>query len=153
MPPVIGFQYFQRGRREDLGGVFGLIELIEEMVRQQLYILRTFTQRRQLQWKHLQAVKQIIAQLAARHRFLGNPVGGGNDPYIDFDFPIRAYPHKFVGFEHTQQFDLKFERHFSNFIKKQGAAVGAFEVTGALPHGAGKATLLMAEHFAFDQLW
>ena len=64
--------------------------LAQQMVRQQRNIFRTLGQRRDFQIHHVQAVKQIFAKLAARHRFWQVAMGRRNNPHINVDIAIAA---------------------------------------------------------------
>ena len=51
--------------------------------------------------------------------------------------------------QHAQQFDLHVQRHVTNFIEKDRAAVRQFKATNAVRHSARESTLAVAKQFAF----
>ncbi|SYK73641.1 Uncharacterised protein [Klebsiella pneumoniae] len=73
---------------------------------QQPHILRPLTQRRQIQVNHIEAVKQILAEMAFPHPFMHIAVGRGNNADIHADGFTAADALKFFLLHHPQQFHL-----------------------------------------------
>ena len=46
---------------------------------------------------------------------------------------------------------MQLHRHFTDFIEKQGAAIGLFELPGTIPHGTGKSTPYVTKELAFQK--
>ena len=64
-----------------------LRKLRNQILSQQWQIIFPVFQRRQLNTKDIEAVKQILAQRAFVHGFFGLFVSGRQQPHIDIDFP------------------------------------------------------------------
>ena len=52
----------------------------------------------------------------------------GNKPEVDLARRALAETVDFTLFKHTQQVRLEIERHFADFIQKERAAVGCFDL-------------------------
>ena len=109
-------------------------------------------QRRQVDREHVEAVEQVLAQLAARDRLVRVAVGRGDDAHVGLLDLGRADAHEGARLEHAQQLDLEVERHLGDLVEEQRAAVGALEEAQMLALGAGEAALLVAEDLAFHQV-
>ena len=150
--PVIAAERGQGTRGQLLDRLVRGIEFVEEMACEQLDVFPTFAQRWNLQREYVQPVEQIQPELAFGDRRFSVAIGRRDDAHIGMQFLIAAYAHEGACFEHAQQLHLQLYRHFDDFIEKQRATGGAFEIAFVLPVGTGKASLLVAEDLAFDQL-
>lgn len=56
-----------------------------------------------------------------------------------------------MGFQHTEQLRLHFERHLGHFIQKQSPFVGQAKVSRIVTHRAGERATDMAKQLAFQQ--
>ena len=101
--------------------------------------------------ENVEAVEEVLAQVAAAHRLLGHFVGGGHQPHVHFEFGLAAQAAHFGILQDAQQFGLRRHRHLADFVQQQGAVLGHFEAAGAALGGAGEGALFVAEQFAFDQ--
>ena len=113
---------------------------------------RALAQRRQLQREDVEAVQQILAQVARGHRRSGRAVAGRDHAHVHLLCLGRADAHEDAGFEHAQQLDLQVRRHLGDLVEEQRAAVRALEETLMLPFCAREAALLVPEQLAFDQV-
>ena len=87
-----------------------LVQLGQELLGQQLDVVAPLAQRRQLDREDVQAVVQVLAQLARRDRLLDAAAGGGDDAHVDLDRLGPADPGDRGRLEHAQQPDLDLER-------------------------------------------
>ena len=71
-------------------------------------------QRRQVYADHVQAVEQILAELAFLHPQLQVLVRGGDDAYVDLHRRIAADPVELAVRQHPQQARLHVERHIAD---------------------------------------
>ena len=120
---------------------------------QQRNVFTAHAQWRNRQVKHIQAVIQILAKSSISHGLTQVAVGGGNNPHIH---PLRLlgpHPRHFTLLQHPQQADLGIEGHIADFIQKNGAAIGQFELPRrASTRRAGKGPFDMTEEFALHQI-
>src|SRR3989449_213366 len=149
--PLVPPQEIQRGAVDPLLLLLGGVELGEERADQQLHVPRALAQRRQPDREHAQAIEQVLAQLAVRHRLLGLAVGGRHDADVDLEFALPADPRDDPGLEHAQQAHLQLERHLADLVEEERAALGALEEALVGACGAGEAATLVPEQLALDQ--
>ena len=105
---------------------------LQKMACQTRNVPRPFPQRRQLHADHIQAVEQVFTEFTFRHQPLQILMGGGNNPHIHLYRRITADAVKLAFCQHTQQPGLNIERHITDFIEKQRAAVRLLKTP--LPH-------------------
>ena len=102
-------------------------ELLEEALDQQRNVLGPLAQRRHDDGHDLQPVKQVLAELARRHRLLQLLVGGGDDAHVDADqFGAADHAERAV-LQHAQQVALALGREVADLVQEQRAAVGQLE--------------------------
>ena len=88
------------------------------MARQTGNIFPTFAQRRQMNADDVQAVEQILTELAFLHPLFEILVSGSDNPHIHFHRCIAANAIKLTVCQHAQQTRLHIQRHIANFIEK-----------------------------------
>ena len=83
-----------------------------------------------LDGKNVQPVVEVLAKASGLHFFPQLTISSGDDAHIGAARAVFA--HAFVTFflQGAQQFALQVQRHFADFIQKQGAALGHLESTG-----------------------
>ena len=111
---------------------FSLAELFQEPPRQQLDVAGALAQRRDQQGDHIDAVIEVGAEIAARHRLFEVAVGGADDAHVNFQGLRAADALELAFLQHAQQLGLERGGDFADFVQKQRAAVGEFEAAGAL---------------------
>ena len=97
------------------------------------------------------AVEQILAQLAVLDGFFGLAIRRGDDAAIGLVTDLAADRPDFLFLQHAQQFALRINGHFGNFVEEQRAAFGLAEQAFAIGMRAGESAFHGAEQFAFDQ--
>jgi hypothetical protein len=113
-------------------------EALDEGPGQYRYVFLAATQRRDGDRKDVQAIVEVLAELAildCRDQIL---VGGRDQPDIDLERTPSTDRLDFTMLDGTQQFDLNVERQLPDLIEEQSAAVGFDEFAGMLFGGAGK---------------
>ncbi len=104
--------------------------------------------------QHAQAVVEVLPEGSLGDGRFQIPVGGRDHPDIQFDNVFSSQGFDFIILEDAQQFGLKMQGHFTDFIQEDGTAVGQFKSAPAVAQRTGKCTLLVAEQFALEQvLW
>ena len=78
-------------------------------------------------------------------------VRGADQSEVDLDFMIAAHPLNLAVFKNAQELGLQWQRHVTDFVKEQRAALGKLHpsLTGLV--GTGERAFLMAENFRFEQ--
>ncbi|MNK63583.1 hypothetical protein D3C87_828030 [compost metagenome] len=124
---------------------------LDEMAREREDIAGTLTQRAQFQIDHVEAVIQILAEMAGIDGLLQLHVGRCQHPHIDGNAFARAQPHHFALLQHPQQLHLNRHRQIADLIEKQGAAVRFLEPSGLGAQRTGERAFFMTEQFRFHQ--
>ena len=114
-------------------------------------VLLAFAQGRQMDVEDVEAVEEVLAQLAAADGLLRHLIGGGDDADVDFEFGAPAEAANLGVFEDAQQLGLRGHGHFADLVEQQGAALGHLEASGAAFGGSGERAFLVAEELAFDE--
>src|SRR5258705_6464664 len=78
-------------------------------------------------------------------------VGGGYQADVELDGPRAGDAFKLALLQDAQQLHLKRGREFTDFIKKDRAAVGYFQSPLLLRQRAGEGSLLVTKQFALQQ--
>jgi hypothetical protein len=102
-------------------------------------------QRRQFDADHVQAVKQVLAELTVAHPLFEILVRGRDHPHVDANRRLAADAIKLALGQHAQQPRLQRSRHVADLIEEQRAAVGLLEAAAAQTVGAGEGALFVAE--------
>src|SRR5439155_21529446 len=83
-------------------------EMSDEGLDQQGNVFSSFPQRRNLNRKNVEAVKQIAAKCTSSDGSLQVAIGGGDDPYVSADKLIATHTLKLMFLQNTQQRNLSF---------------------------------------------
>ena len=151
--PAVVLNVLQHLIGETLLQIILLAEVVEKMQTKGNDVLLTLPHRRDGQRDDMDAVVQILTESALAHHFLQILIGGGDQAKIHLLGPGGANPLDALFLQTAQQLALYTHRERIEFVKKQGAAVGSLhEASLALPIGAGKAPLLIAEQFRLNQI-
>ena len=86
------------------------------MIGQYRQVFHAFAQGRQFDGDDVEAVIQILAELALVDQLFGFAVGGGDDAHVDGDRFASADFIDFVFLQDAQEFRLERRRHFGDFI-------------------------------------
>ena len=139
-----------RKRRHRLAVTGG--NLPQKMCCQQRNIFAPFSQRRQFQRDHVQAIKQVFSKRAIRAHLIEIAMRSRDDAHVHIHRLRRAHgPHRAV-LQHTQQLRLKREWHVADFIEKQAAAIGRLKQSLLRGRSARKRTLGITEQLTLQQL-
>ena len=108
------------------------------MFRQQRDVVQPLPQRRNLNRKHVQPVKEVFAESACGGCFLQIPVGRGHDAHIGAARPVVTNSFVPLLLKDAQQLVLNIQRNFPHFIQEDGSALGGFKASGPVLHGSGE---------------
>ncbi len=101
---------------------------------------------------HVEAVKEVLAELAAGHPLLQVLVGGGDDAHVHPHRRVPADPIELAVCQHAQQPGLRLRGHVADLVEEESAAVGLLEAPLAPRRGAGKSPLFVAEELRFHEI-
>src|SRR3989442_1906455 len=104
-----------------------------------------------LQWKDVQAVKQIFPESSFFDLLAQIAVGGGNDPHIHLDHSASTEPLDLSSLNHAQKIRLHVERKLTDFVQEDRTAVLLFEQSFSLRDGAGESAPFIAEQLTLQQ--
>ncbi|OPZ77390.1 MAG: hypothetical protein BWY77_01706 [bacterium ADurb.Bin431] len=113
-------------------------------------VLAALAQRRHPDMDGIEAVKEVLAEVAAAHLLLELLVGGGDETHVGLDGGHSADAHEFARLEHAQQLDLGGKGKFTDLVEKDGALIGELEVALARPDRPGEGALFVSEEFGFN---
>src|ERR1700751_3866482 len=105
--------------------------MIDEVFNQHGNILPSFPQRRRLNGKNVEPVKQVTTKGSRSDGRLQITVGSSYHEDIRLDGPRAADTLEFVFLQDTQQRDLRLNRKLSNFIQEDRASRCQFEAAQA----------------------
>ena len=94
---------------------------------QQRNIFAAAAQRRQIDGDDVEAIEEIVAELAFAHRLAQIDVGGGDDAHIDLRLLRSAERSEAAVLQHAQNLGLGIHAHVADFVEKERAAVGDFK--------------------------
>src|SRR5690606_18347012 len=86
-----------------------------------------FTQWRQTDAEDIEAIVEILPELALLHLPAEVTMSGGDHAQIHRRGDSRTYAQNLALLQHTQQARLQGQRHFADFIEKYRARVSGFE--------------------------
>ena len=123
-------------RHEQLqGGAVGAFEALlqlavvdaDEVLDQRRDVLAPLAQRRDLDVDDVEAVVEVVAELARLDLAPQVAVGGGDDADVDLDRRRGADRQDLLRLDGAQQLDLQAERQVADLVEEDGAAAGALE--------------------------
>ncbi len=115
-------------------------------------VLQPLAQRRHADLDDVDAVEQVLAELALGDQRRQVLVGGRQDAHVDREFPgLADRPHALF-LDDAQQLDLHVQRQVGDLVQEQRAALGGLDQALLVGDRAGEAALLVAEQLAFHQL-
>src|SRR6266568_3723099 len=125
--------------------------LLQKERRQVHNILLPFTQGREMKRDDIQAVIQVLPELAPLNHVFKIGVGCGNHSDVKFYRLVGAYPFYFVLLQHTQQFYLQVKRQCAYFIQKNRAVICRLKFSRLILDGSGKSSPHVTKKFTFQQ--
>ncbi len=123
----------------------------EEMLRQGRQVLQVFGERRRLDAKDGESIKEIGAEAALLCPASERLMRRRHNANVDAHRLVLAYPLQFPALEKTQQLGLKRQWHLANLIQKQRAAVRRFNSSCPALYGASERAARMAEKLGLQQ--
>ena len=125
---------------------------VEEVLGQQADVLATVAQRRQVHGDGVDAIEEVLAELAALHGRREVAIGGGHQPDVHPARAGAAHAEERAGLQHAQQLHLAVGLHVADLVEQQRAAVRELDEAGLGVDGAGEGALLVAEQLGLQHL-
>ena len=122
------------------------------MLDERANVLPALAQRRNVQVGDLDAIEQVLAELAAVDHSGEVAVGGRNDAHVHTGRRrIRAHGMHLAVLEEAKQHRLHAQRHLRDLVEEDGAAVGLLELADLVAIGAGEAAFHVPEELRFEE--
>ena len=127
-------------------------KLFDEAVGEQGDVTDPFPERRQFDVEYLQAVEQILAEVALLDRLSEIAVARGNHADLCFLHARAAETLKFALLKEAKQLGLCGAAHLAHLIQEQHAFGRELDLAGLGLMSAGKRSALVAEELRFEEL-
>ena len=128
-----------------------LVDRSQEVVGEQRDVLAPLAQRRQRNRDDVQAVIQVLAELAFGDELLEIALGAGDGAHVHRHRSRAAHALDDAVLQHAQQLHLHRQRHLVHVVEEDGAAFGHLEAARAVLDGAGEGAALVAEELGLDE--
>src|SRR6266704_2122009 len=115
------------------------------MLSQRRYVFTPIAQRRQMNFDGVQPEHQILSESALGYVGIQVGIRSRKQTHVNLPRLRRSHPLKLSGLQDSQEFWLQIERHISDFVEKQRAAISQLEPPHAIRLGVGKGAAHMAE--------
>src|SRR5882762_128757 len=125
-------------------------ELVQEVFGQNGNVLFAVAQWRHEEGNYIQPIEEVLAESAARNFLLEVFVGSGENAYVNGHSLAGTNWLKALLFQHAQYFGLCAQAHVADFVKKERAAVGFFELADLVFACTGEAALYVPEKLGLD---
>ena len=129
------------------------VEMLQKRLRQQEDVLAPFAQGRRTELDHVEPVKQVLPEIVLADGFDDVLVGGGDEADIHPQLVIAPHARKRAVLQKAQQLGLQRTAHVADLVQENGAAVGFLHAAQLLFDSAGEGAFLVAEQFAFQQVF
>src|SRR5438132_6301623 len=125
--------------------------LRHEVIDQERDVFRTLPQGRQVDDDDAQTVVEVFAKALFGNGAFNIEVRRRDDPRVDTNRPARADRPYLAVLKNAQQLDLHGERHLSDLIEEDGAAVRLLEDALAIGCRAGERAAAVPAELGFEQ--
>ena len=117
-PPIVGEGFNSGGRNRLDGAAHPLGVFLREVADEQGDVFFSLAQRRNCQWKDMQPVLEIAAELALVDHLLELAVGGGDETDIHPNGAVAAEPLEFLLLDGAQQLGLQLQWYLTDFVQE-----------------------------------
>src|SRR6185503_3403997 len=150
--PVIGDERLQSIFRDSRNEPPGLLFVVfQEVNYQRMNILRSFAQRRQLNRKDREPVKEILPETSQLHRSLQIDIRRRQHANIRLDHFASANARELAVLQHAQQTNLRRQTHLADFVEKQRPAIRFLETSATQCARISERALLVSKKFRLEQ--
>src|SRR5262245_23066977 len=131
----------------------GPLRTAEESLHEKRNIFFSLTQWRKRNRNDIQAVIQVFAEASCSDQGIEILSSGRNEPGIDVDRRVASKPFDRAFLNRSQQFCLKCDWEFSDFVEKKTSTLGLLKPADTPRHSVSECTLFMTEQFRFQQVF
>jgi len=110
-------------------------------------VFAALPQRRQNDWKNINAMEKILAELAIVNLGLEVAMCSHNNPDIDRGRFARTDSFDLAFFQYAEEFGLHSQRHVSDLVEEQGPMVRLLEFSDVTSGRAGERAFFVSKHF------
>src|SRR5205807_7871884 len=100
---------------------------------------------------HIEAVVEVLAELATVHRLLQMAIRGGDHARVDLDHRVAPDAREAKVLEHVEELGLENERQLRDLVQVDRALVRVLELPRFPPVRAREGALLVAEELGLEQ--
>src|SRR5215467_1995503 len=126
-------------------------ETPNEILHEQWNIFRSFSQRRNRDWKDVQPVEEILAKSSGRDSGLQVAIRCRDQANVYLDRIIAPHTLEFSFLEDPEERDLRFHREIADLIQEERPAVSRLKPPQASLQCAGECSSLVPEKLGTDQ--
>ena len=126
-------------------------ELGDELPDQNRDVLAPLPQRWQVDAEDIEAVVQVRPKPSFLHPVAQRLVRRGDDAHVDGNALRAAHTRDLALLQHTQQLDLRRDRHVADLVEKQRPRVRELEASDAPLGRAGEGALFVAEQLTLEK--
>src|SRR6185437_2592220 len=110
-----------------------------EFLDQERDVFLAITERRHKKRNNVEAIEEVLAEVAARNLLFKVLVGSGDDADVDVDGLRSPHGKEALLVECAEDAGLRLEAHVAHLVQEERAAVGAFEGAALLLRRCGAA--------------
>src|SRR5438552_12762331 len=122
------------------------------MLREKGHAVGPVAERGERDGDRVDAIVQVLAELAGAPRLREIAVGRGHDAYVHPARPRATDAEEGARFEHTQELHLHVWLDLTDLVQEEGAAVGQLDEPGLEADGARERALLVTEELGLEHL-
>src|SRR3989454_4992790 len=150
--PGISLEEVQGVSRDPLHLLVDLrFRFAKEVIGQDRQVLHPFAKPRKGDRERIEPIEEVLSEFRALHRGLQIPVRRGDDANAHTPRRDVADRLDLAGLEHAEELALHLERHITDFVEEDRAAVRLLEQADLVRDGSGECSSPMAEQFGFHQ--
>ncbi len=120
-------------------------EHVHKISHQQSQVFGALAQRRNRNWKHVQAIIQILPELVLRHHLSQVVMGCRDQPHVGANRLPAAQALEFMFLQHAQQLRLQLRGNIADLVQEQRAPVGRFKTAKPLRNRTGERAAFVTE--------
>ena len=121
------------------------------MIDEQRDVFFPLAQRRQRDGDHVDAVEEVLAEVAVADRLAEVAVRGCEDADVHLRLHVRSDAPDDAVLQHAQELNLHRRRGLADLVEEDRAAVGLVEQTALLADGPGERAALVPEELGLEQ--
>src|SRR5690606_713866 len=150
--PAIGLEALHRCGIKALGWKALLNHPRQEVPNELGNVFGPFAQRWQPDGNDVEPVEKVLAKEPLADQQSEVAVRSGDDANVRADRHPAPHRRVLALLQHTKEPRLRLDRHVTDLVEKEGAAIRLLEAAGRARRSAGECALLVSEQLALDQL-